>query len=141
LFQWRDLFVLLLFNKVSKISFHFIKAWFKLAEAFIEETSHTSKQISYLLRQCGSERGFELWFHTCDNLFGVPLVHRVGRYECVLKFHEFSEEDLNFFLRCFALIFNNFVISEYLIDCVNKLKKSLGDLILNYVNFEYACIF
>jgi hypothetical protein len=41
LFQFSNLFVLLLFNSIYDIGFHFVKVRFELAEAFVEDTCHT----------------------------------------------------------------------------------------------------
>ena len=65
--------ILLLFNSFDDIVFHFVKARFELAEALIEDTRHTHKDITNLLGHCCSERGFKLWLHSSDNRFSVPL--------------------------------------------------------------------
>ena len=48
----------------------------------------------------------------------------------VLEFQYFSDNDLNFILGDLALALNNIATSEYLIDSLNELKKSLSDLSL-----------
>jgi hypothetical protein len=69
------------------------------------------------------------------------LVQRVQGNESVLELQNFFHDDLHFVLGLSTLALNNIVISEYLIDIVDEVNKSLGDFVLNYVSFEYALIF
>ena len=103
--------VLLLFNRVDNICFQFVKTRSELAEVFIEEPSHTCKNISDLLRDCGTERSFKMRLHSFYDLLCVPLVKRIERYESVLEFQYFSDEDLHFILGILALALNNIAIS------------------------------
>ena len=48
----------------------------------------------------------------------------------ILEFQYFSDNDLHFILWDLALTLNNIATSEYLIDSLNELKKSLSDLSL-----------
>jgi len=58
-----------------------------------------------------------------------------------LDLQDFFHDDLHFVLGLSTLALNNVVFSEYLIDIVDELNKSLGDFVLNYVSFEYTLIF
>ncbi len=112
-----------------------------MAEAFVENASHTCKHISNLLRHCSAERCFKLRFHGSNDLFCVQLVQRVLGNERVLELQDFFHDDLHFILGLSTLALNNIVISEYFIDIVDELNKNLGDFVLNYLDFEYALIF
>ena len=59
----------------------------------------------------------------------------------VLELQYFFDDDLHFILGLLVLALNNVAISEYLIDSVKEIKKSLSDLSLYQVKFEYASIF
>jgi 16S rRNA C1402 (ribose-2'-O) methylase RsmI len=78
--------VLLLFNSFDDIVFHFVKAISELAEAFVEDTRHTQKHISDLLRHCCTKRRFKLRLHSSDNRFNVPLALSVEKYESIVEF-------------------------------------------------------
>ena len=59
----------------------------------------------------------------------------------VLELQYFFDDDLHFILGLLVLALNNVAISEYLIDSVKEIKKSLSDLSLYQVKFENASIF
>ena len=63
---------------------HYVKTRSELAEAFVEDHSHTCEHIPNFLRHCGTESFFELRFRRPDGLFQVQLVQRVLGYEAVL---------------------------------------------------------
>ena len=117
---------MLLFNSIDDILFHFVKARFELAKAFIEETCHTYKHISDLLRHCCTERCFKLWLHSFDDSFCVPLALLIEGYESVLKFQYFSDYDLHLIFGLVALALNNFVISEDLGSGIVHVNNSLS---------------
>ena len=123
LFQRADFLILLLFNSIDNIVFHFIKARFELAEAFVENARHTHKQISDLLRHFRAERLFKLWLYSSDDWFGVPLAWFTERYERVMEFQNFSDNDLHFVIGILTLALNNAVVVKDLNDSVVHLDK------------------
>ena len=141
LFQRADFLILLLFNSVDDIVFHFVKARFELAEAFVEDARHTHKQISDLLRHFRAERLFKLWLYSSDDWFGVPPAWFTERYESVMEFQNFSDNDLHFVIGLLTLALNNTVFIKYLNDSIMDLNNSLGYRFLYCRNFEFAIIF
>ena len=100
---------MLLFNSIDDIGFHFVKARFELAEAFVEDSCHTNKHVTDLLRHSRTERSFKLRFQSSDDRFCVPLALLIESHERVLEFQYFSYNDLHFI---FILALNNVIIFE-----------------------------
>ena len=117
----------MLFNSVDTIVFHFFKVCFELAEAFFEDTCHTHKQISNLLSHRCIERCFNLWIHSFEECFSVPLLLLAlltERYEeSFLDSQNFSDNDLYFIFGLLALALNNTVFIKDLDDSVMHLDK------------------
>ena len=124
LFQRGNLSILLLFNSIDDIAFHFVKARLELAEAFFKDTCHTNKHISDLLRHCGTERRFKLWLHGLNDGFGVPLAWIAEGYEGVLELQYLSDNDLHCVFGLFTLALDNAVFVEDFRDSVVHLDDS-----------------
>jgi len=128
--------VLLLSNSIDDIGFHFVKTRFQLTEAFLEDTCHTHKHISNLLRQSCTERFFELRFHSFDDSFRIPLARLVERYEGVLEFQDLSDDYLHLISGIVALTLDYVVFAEYFGDSFMHLDDNFGYLSLYYGHFE-----
>ena len=118
--------ILLLFNSIDDVVFHFVKARFELAEAFIEDTCHTNQHIADLLRHSSTERRFKLRFHCFDDGFCVPLALLIQIYESILEFQYFSDNYFHFILGLFTLALNNVVFSEYLDEIIMHVNNCLS---------------
>ena len=115
--------ILLLFNSINQILFELIQPGSELPEAFIKDNCHTTEQITYLLGQGSSERGFELGFHSLDGCFCVPLAGRVEGDEGLLQFQDFSDDHLHFMFGLLVLALNNVVIFEKFADSFMHLNE------------------
>jgi hypothetical protein len=119
---------------------HFVKVRFELAEAFIEDTSHTNKHITDLLIKSCTDRRFELRFQSSYDSFCVPLVLLIQIYESILNFQYFSHNNLNYILELVVLTLNNVVLSENLNNSIMHINNSLSNSLFCLGNFECADI-
>jgi hypothetical protein len=141
LIQLFDFLVLLLFNSLDDILFYFVKARFEFGKAFIEDTSHTHKHFTYLLRHTRAERRFKLWLHSFDDCFSVPLAWLIERDKGVLDIQYFSDNDLHLIFGLVTLALNNMIISKDLDDSAMHLKNSLSKWFFSRWEYIFPDIF